>query len=73
MDEDFVDPKAHALYIETLRRMTPEEKLERVFAYDRQARALRLAGLRFENPDASEDDLERLFVQERLLWNNPKY
>ena len=51
---------AHAL------SMSPAEKLAAVDDAWRTARALALAGLRIDHPDATEEELEELWAERRL-------
>lgn len=48
------------------RRMSACEKLELVFDTYRTGRLLALAGIRMRNPDASGEELRRLWAREHL-------
>ena len=48
------DPKIMAILIEGYRKMTPAQKLERVFALTRAVQQLALADIRRRHPDAGE-------------------
>ncbi len=48
----------HPVQVEAFRRMTPEQKLERVCELNRTGIRLRMEGLRMLNPDWSDARLE---------------
>jgi hypothetical protein len=52
-----MDEPIHPVQIEGLRRMTPAEKIERVIALYNAGIRLKMAGLRVQHPDWSEDKL----------------
>jgi hypothetical protein len=62
----------HAVYIQVLRNMTPEQRLLKAFELSDLARQLFLCGLRKRFPDLSPEEVDRLF-RERLNqchnWN----
>lgn len=61
-----MDPKPHpnrTRYIETLRRMTPEQRLMKALELSEMSRELTRAGLRERFPNASEDEIQRLFLE----------
>ena len=63
-----MDPKPrpnHRLSLESLRRMTPEQKLAIVFDLSAFVKSLFVDGLRQRFPDLSETEFRRL-VSERL-------
>lgn len=51
----------HRLYIQILRRMSPEQRLRKAFELSEFTRALLRAGLRHRHPELSEVDLEALY------------
>jgi hypothetical protein len=53
----------HAIYIRTLRAMTPEQRLEKAFELTEMTRDLLRAGLRERFPTASEEELERVYLE----------
>lgn len=68
-----MDPKPrpnHRLLIETLRRMTAEEKLRETFALSEMTRDLFRRGLRERFPDLSEEALHALFLKRLELCHN---
>jgi hypothetical protein len=50
-------PDLEAIEVETLRRMTPERKLQVMRSLVRQAYSLKAAGLRLQRPELSEDEI----------------
>jgi hypothetical protein len=52
-----------ALYIETLRRMSPEERLSKAFELSEMTRELLKAGLAQRYPSASAEELHRLYLE----------
>lgn len=61
-----MDPKPrpnHQLYLQTLRRMTPEQRLLKAFELSALARDLFLHGLRRRFPDVSGDELRRIYLE----------
>lgn len=60
-----MDPKPrpnHQLYLEALRRMTPEERLLKAFELTELSRELLRAGVRQRFPAASETERERIYL-----------
>jgi hypothetical protein len=51
------------LYLQTLRRMTPEQRLLKAFELSAFARDLFLHGLRRRFPDVSEEELKRIYLE----------
>lgn len=51
----------HRLYLEALRRMTPEERLRKAFELSDYTRALFRQGLRRRHPDLPEAEFEALY------------
>jgi Rv0078B-related antitoxin len=52
-----MDEPIHPVQIEGLRRMTPAEKIERVIALYNAGIRLKMAGLRVQHPDWSDEKL----------------
>ena len=55
----------HALYMQILRRMTPEEKILKVFDLNSTGRELLAAGIRHSHPDLTETEVQAA-VRRRL-------
>jgi hypothetical protein len=53
----------HRLYIETLRRMSPEQRLAKAFELGEMSRGLFRTGLRARFPDLSEAEFHRLYLE----------
>src|SRR5437588_11229135 len=59
------DPKPrpnHKLYLQILRHMTPEQKLDKAFELSALAKDLFITGLRQRFPDLSEEEFKRLLL-----------
>ena len=70
------DPKPHPnreRYLSILRRMTPQQKLERVFELNRLGRELVSAGIRKQHPDLSEEEVNRKTTERVLQCHNRNY
>ena len=63
----------HKEYLETLRRMTPEQRLRKAMELSDQAKRLFRAGLRKRFPDATEDELHRIFLDRLHRCHNRNY
>jgi hypothetical protein len=59
-------PQAEAIMIELYRRMSPGEKLMRVFDAYQVGKSLALAGLAMRYPNASSEQLEILWKRQHL-------
>lgn len=71
-----LDPKPrpnHHIYLETLRSMSPEQRLAKAFELTELSRSLFLAGLRQRFPDLPESDLKRLYLERLSLCHNSNY
>ena len=67
-------PRPHSqLYIQILRRMTPEQRLAKAFELGEMGRKLLRAGLRLRHPGASEEDIRTLELQEVARCHNRNY
>ena len=60
------DPKAEAVQMEILRRMSPARKLQLVMSLNDTCRQMALAGLRMRNPEASEEELAQKLSEQIL-------
>ena len=71
-----LDPKPrpnHGMYLQILRRMTPEQRLRKAFELSEFAKALFRAGLRRRFPDLPEEDFQALFRRRLDLCHNRNY
>ena len=71
-----MDPKPrpnHALYVRTLRQMTPEQRLAKAFELTEMTRELFWSGLRQRFPEKSEGDLRELYVRRLEKCHNRDY
>jgi hypothetical protein len=68
-----MDPKPRPnqqVYLEALRRLTPEQRLLKAFELTDLSRELFRAGLRRRFPEAGEDELQRIYVERLLSCRN---
>jgi hypothetical protein len=71
-----MDPKPrpnHRRYIETLRSMTPEQRLLKAFELSEFSKALFVAGLRQRFPDATEEEFRRVLFDRLEKCHNRNY
>lgn len=53
----------HAMYIETLRRMTPQQRLEKALELSSMSKQLFVEGLREKYPDLPEPEFRQLMLE----------
>ena len=71
-----MDPKPrpnHRLYIETLRNLTPEQRLLKALEMSRFGKALFKEGLRKQFPDLSAEEFHRLYLARLAKCHNRNY
>jgi hypothetical protein len=71
-----MDPKPrpnHRRYIEILRSMTPEQRLQKAFDLSEFSKALFIAGLRQRFPDAGEEEFRRILFERLEKCHNRNY
>jgi hypothetical protein len=71
-----VDPKPRPnrqRYLEVLRRMTPQERLQIAFDLTEQTRELMRIGLRDRFPEMSEEELHKLYLERLEKCHNRNY
>jgi hypothetical protein len=71
-----MDPKPkpnEELYLEVLRRMTPEQRLRQAFELSEMTRQLFRHGLRQRFPDLSEEELHKIFLERLAECHNSNY
>jgi hypothetical protein len=71
-----VDPKPrpnHRRYLEVLSRMTPEQRLLKAFELSEFTKALFLHGLRQRFPDATEEEIRKIFLARLTKCHNRNY
>ena len=70
------DPKQrpnHKLYLQVLRRMTPEQRLAKVFELSEFSRQLFIHGLRRRFPDLPEAEFKELLLRRLDKCHNRNY
>jgi hypothetical protein len=63
----------HQLYLQTLRRMTPEQRLKKAFELADLGKRLFLAGLKRRFPDYTPEELHRVYLERIALCHNRNY
>lgn len=63
----------HKIYIETLRRMTPEQRVKKAFELSEFSKSLFKQGLRKQFPDLSEEEFHQLYLKRIALCYNRNY
>lgn len=70
------DPKPrpnHRLYLEVLRRMTPQQRLAKAFELSEMGMRLFREGLRKRHPDLDEESFHRLYLKRLAKCHNQNY
>lgn len=71
-----MDPKPrphHQLYIQILRRMTPDQRLRKALELTELGKRLFADGLRRLHPDLTEAEFRRLYVERLAKCHNNNY
>ncbi len=63
----------HRLYIQTLQKMTPEQRLAKAMALSDLTKKLFFHGLQKRFPDKSETDLKKLYLERIAKCYNRNY
>lgn len=63
----------HALYIQALRRMSPEARLMKTFELSEFSRQLFLQGLRKRFPNLSDREIKKLYLERLNKCHNRNY
>jgi hypothetical protein len=63
----------HAIYLEVLRKMTPEQRLMRAFELSEFTRELFREGLRQRFPEKNESEIHILFLEKMKQCYNRDY
>ena len=56
-----------------LRNLSPQQKVEKVFELNELTRQLAKAGIRMRNPGLSDDQIDRMAVEQALKCHNRNY
>jgi hypothetical protein len=67
------DQESHRVYIETLRRMTPEQRLLKAMELSDLSKQLFTHGLRKRFPDLSGEDFRKKLLERLELCHNRNY
>ena len=63
----------HSLYIETLIRMTPEQRLLKAFELSAMTRELFLEGLRKRFPEKNKEEIKDIYIERIAKCYNRNY
>ena len=63
----------HQIYIQTLRRMSPEARLMKSFELSDFSKNLFLHGLRKRFPDLSDDEIRKIYLERLNKCHNKNY
>lgn len=63
----------HPLYIQTLRQMTPESRLQKAFELSEFSKNLFITGLRRRFPDLSEQEFHKILLERLSKCHNRNY
>jgi hypothetical protein len=75
-EQQRVNPKPEPnrrLYLEVLRRMTPEQRLAKCFELSAMAKALFIQGLRQRYPDVGEAEFKTILLERLRKCHNRNY
>jgi len=61
------------MYLESLRQMGPQARLQKAFELSEQSKRLFRLGLRQRFPDLAEEEFHRLYLERMVLYHNSKY
>jgi len=67
------DRPNHRIYIETLRRLTPEARLSKAFELTQMTRDLFFSGLRRHFPDLSDEAIKKVYLERLEKCHNRNY
>ncbi|HEO71883.1 MAG TPA: hypothetical protein ENN80_11525 [Candidatus Hydrogenedentes bacterium] len=71
---DSIKPQPnHKIYIEALRRMTPEQRIMKAFELSEFTKELFIQGLHERFPDASPEEFQRILRERLDLCHNRNY
>ena len=63
----------HELYLQTLARMTPTEKLHKIFELSEFSKRLFIQGLRERFPNLPPEEFHKLLLERLALCHNSNY
>jgi len=70
---DIKEKPNHSLYIQVLRRMSPEARLMKAFELTAFSKQLFLHGLRKRFPDLTEEELHQIYLERLEKCHNRNY
>ena len=62
----------HQIYLQTLSRMTPEQRLMKAFELSELTKRLFLHGLRKRFPEKTKEEITKIYI-ENIIMRKPEY
>jgi len=63
----------HAIYLQILKKMTPEQRIKKAFELSDMAKQLFLEGLRKRFPEKSNSEIKEIYLERIKLCHNRNY
>ena len=63
----------HGLYLKTLRSLTPEQRLKKMFELSEMSKKLFQMGLRKRFPNKGEDEIKKIYLERMAKCHNRNY
>lgn len=73
MDPKRRDGEVRRRYIQTLRALTPQQRLEKAFELSQMTKDLLRAGLRRRHPHLNEEQLQQVYLERMKKCHNRNY
>lgn len=67
------DRQTHREYIKILKKMTPQERLQRALELSDLTKSLFITGLKMRYPDYSEKDIKNLYIEKIYKCHSSDY
>ena len=72
-DVDIKPRPQHQIYLQLLAKMTPEQRLKKVFQLSAMAKELFLSGLKKRFPEKSEQEIRKIYLERIAKCYNRNY
>ena len=67
------DAKSHKIYIQILKKMTPQQRVEKSLELSQMADELAKEGLKKRYPELSSDQIHAMFIEQKIQCHNRNY
>lgn len=67
------DQQTHKEYIKILKKMTPQQRLQRALELSDLTKSLFITGLKLRYPDHSEEDIKNLYIKKVYKCHHSDY